>query len=98
MAVTWNARANLAKLTAQGDKLEGRLRPKFAMWYGTGATVGTTKLHIREYPGGAELWSDVAEQVQFAKVILLPDIITGFEIDDLDAGHVILCTQGGIDR
>lgn len=97
MAVSWNARRNIAKLSAQGDKIEGELHPKFAVWYATGATAGTTLLHLREPAGLADLYGDVAEQAQFSKVILLPDVISGIEVDDLDAGYVLLCVRGGIE-
>jgi hypothetical protein len=95
MAVTFNARRNLFVLTAAADVIPGELRPKYCAWYATGATVGTDLLHIREPVGLAELWADVAEQIQFMKIILLPDIISGFEISVLGAGHVILCLRGG---
>ena len=95
MAVTWNARKNLALLTAAGDKIEWTLHPKYAKWYSVAATAGTTLLHIREPRGLAHLWGDVAEQVQFSKVILLPDVINGFEIDVMGDGYVELCLKGG---
>jgi len=95
MAVSWNARRNLAILTAEDDKIEGELHPKYCAWYAVQATAGATLLHIREPVGLAELWADVAEQAQFMKVILLPEVISGFEISDLDAGHVILCVKEG---
>lgn len=94
MAVTWNATKTIAKLAAQGDKIYGRLRPKYALWYATGATVGTSLLHIRETAAGThEIHADVAEQAQFSKLIALPNVVDGFEVDDLDVGYVLLAVE-----
>lgn len=95
MAVTWNKGRNLAKITEEGDVVAGRIWPKYAAWYATGASAGTTKLHIAEDTvEGAEIWADVAESANFMKLIPLPDSIDGFKVDDLDAGYVLLCIWG----
>lgn len=95
MSVTWNKGRNLAKLTEEGDIVPGRIWPKYAAWYATGASAGNTLLHICEdTTDAADLWGDVAESSNFMKMIPLPDSIEGFKVDNLDAGYVLLCIWG----
>jgi hypothetical protein len=82
-------------MTTAGDKIEGELRPKYAAWYATQATAGVTALHLREPAGQRELWIDIAEQAQFVKIILLPEVISGIEMDIIGGGQLLVCFKGG---